>query len=307
VAEGRLAIAGAVALLAACRGHHEEGPPALGKALDALLTAADRAHAPWRCSALDPAALTRLVTGDWTLEEHTLSTKKSELKIGVVADAGGSAPATIAALARLRGKLDGIDLLVTLGGMGTTKAELEATLGTLAGKEPLVVLAGDLEDERDQQAALATLRAKGTLVLDARQARWITGDGIAIATIPGTGAVDRLVAGLDGCMWRAAEVAAIYDDLAHRPGMRVALLAEPPRTGATGEVALAPTGAVDVVVHGTGAVTPPRQGVRDGKKADLSPGTSDASPRLPQTRLPSAGLLVIRGGSWSWRPLLDER
>ena len=42
----------AVALLA-CRGHHEEGPPALGKALDALLTAAQGAHAPWRCSALD--------------------------------------------------------------------------------------------------------------------------------------------------------------------------------------------------------------------------------------------------------------
>lgn len=307
MAEGRRAIAGAVALLAACCGHHDEGPPALGKALDALLTAADRAHAPWRCTAPDTPELTTLVTGDWTLEEHTLSTKKSELKIGVIADAGGSAPATIAALARLRDKLDGIDLLVTLGGMGTTKSELEATLGTLAGKEPLVVLGGDLEDEGAQQAALATLRAKGTLVVDARQARWITGTGIAIATIPGAGAVERLVAGLEGCAWRTADVAAIYDDLAHRPGMRVALVAEAPRKGETGELALVPPGAVDVVVHGTGAVTPARQGVRDGKKADLSPGTVDASPRLPQTRAPSAGLLVIHRATWSWRPLVDER
>jgi hypothetical protein len=306
VAEGRLATLAAVALLA-CRGHHEEGPPALGKALDALLTAADRAHAPWRCSALDAPALVHQQAGTWTLDEHTLSTTKPELRIAVIADAGGSAPATIAALARLRSKMDGIDLIVTLGGMGTTQAELEATLGTLAGKEPMVVLPGDLEDERAQQAALATLRGKGTLAIDGRQARWITGDGVTLATIPGAGAVERLVAGLEGCAWRASDVAKIYDDLAGRPGLRIALLAEAPRAGETGQVALAPAGAVDAIVHGAGAFTPARQGVRDGKKADLSPGTVDASPRLPQTRAPSAGLLVIRGGTWSWKPLLDER
>ena len=72
-------------------------------------------------------------------------------------------------------------------------------------------------------------------------------------------------------------------------------------------LALVPAGAVDVLVHGAGALTPARQGVRDGKHADLSPGPADASPRLPQTRAPSAGLLVIRGSTWSWRPLVDER
>lgn len=306
MAKGPLATVAAVALLA-CRGHHEEGPPALGKALEALLTAAQGAHAPWRCSALDAPPLTRQHMGDWTLEEHTLSTTKSALKIAVFADAGGSAPPTIAALARMRHELDGIDLIVTLGGMGTTKPELEATLGTIAGKEPLVVLPGDLEDEGAQQAALATLRAKGTLVVDGRQARWITGDGFSLATIPGAGAVERLVAGLEGCAWRAGDVAKIYDELASRPGLRVALLAEAPRTGHTGELALVPAGAIDVLVHGAGALTPARQGVRDGKHADLSPGPADASPRLPQTRAPSAGLLVIRGSTWSWRPLVDER
>lgn len=306
MAQGRLATVAAVALLA-CRGHHEEGPPALGKALDALLGAADGAHAPWRCSALDAPALARQQTGDWTLEEHTLSTKKLDLKIAVFADAGGSAPATIAALARMRQKLDGIDLVVTLGGMGTTKSELEATLGTVAGKEPLVVLPGDLEDEGAQQAALATLRARGTIVVDGRQARWITGDGFAFATIPGAGATERLVAGLEGCAWRAADVAKIYDELAARPGLRIALSAEAPRTGHTGELALVPPGAIDLIVHGAGALTPARQGTRDGKQADLSPGTADASPRLPVTRAASAGLLVIRGSTWSWRPLLDER
>ena len=73
------------------------------------------------------------------------------------------------------------------------------------------------------------------------------------------------------------------------------------------QLALVPAGAIDVVVHGAGALTPARQGVRDGKRADLSPGPADASPRLPQTRAPSAGLLVIRGSTWSWRPLVDER
>ena len=311
MAEGRLAIAGAVAALVACKGHREEGPPPLGKALTAVLAAANSARAPWRCAALDAPVLAAEKLGKWSTAEHTLTLADDnpELVVGIVADTGGGAPATLAALARLRTKLAGADLVVTLGGMGTTRAELEAVLGTLAdhSTRPVVALPGDLEDEAEQTAAIAALRNKGDLVFDARQARWIAAGGATLATLPGAGAIERLVAGAEGCEWRAPEVAQIYDALAQKPGLRVALASESLRSGATGELPLVPAAAVDVVVHGAAPLTPARQGHRDGAKTELSPGTADASPRLPETHTPSAGLLVIRGNSWSWRPLVDGR
>lgn len=309
MAEGRLA--GAVALLVvACRGHHAPGPPPLGKALVAALEAADHARVPWRCAAADTPALAPVTVGRWATAERTLSLgdPKREVTIGVVADAAGNAPATLAALARLRTKLAGADLVVTLGGMGTTQAELEATLGTLADKQrPLVALPGDLEDERAQRDAIATLSAHGDAIFDGRLARWITAGDATLATIPGTGASDRLVAGGDGCAWRASDVATLYKQLAERPGVRIALAAESPREGQSGELALVPATPVDVVVHGAAPLTAARQGTRDGTYESLSPGTADALPRLPETHAPSAGLLVIRGTTWSWKPVVDDK
>jgi hypothetical protein len=297
-------------LVGACHGHHAPGPPPLGKALAAALAAADHARVPWRCAAADTPALAPVTVGRWATAERTLSLgdPKRDVTIGIVADAAGNAPATLAALARLRTKLAGADLVVTLGGMGTTQQELEATLGTLADKSrPLVALPGDLEDEHAQRAALATLANQGNAVFDGRLARWITAGDATLATLPGTGAMDRLVAGADGCAWRASDVAVIYKQLAERPGVRVALAAEAPREGASGELALVAGTPVDVVVHGAAPLTPARQGSRDGKSTSLSPGTSDAQPRLPETHAPSAGLLVIRGTSWSWKPLVDDK
>ncbi|MBV8761854.1 MAG: hypothetical protein JO257_31465 [Deltaproteobacteria bacterium] len=310
MAKGRLARAVASALLVACHGHHAPGPPPLGKALAAALAAADHARVPWRCAAADTPALAPVTVGRWATAERTLSLgdPKRDVTIGVVADAGGNAPATLAALARLRSKLAAADLVVTLGGMGTTEPELEATLGTLADKtRPLVVLPGDLEDEHAQRAAVATLASKGNAVFDGRLARWITAGDATLATIPGTGASERLVAGADGCAWRASDVATVYKQLADRPGVRIALLAEAPREGQSGELALVPATPVDVVVHGAAPLSPARQGTRDGKYQSLSPGTVDALPRLPETHAPSAGLLVIHGTTWSWKPLVDEK
>lgn len=303
-------LASAVVLLVACRGHKPAGPPPLGKALVAALASADHARVPWRCAALDTPALAPVTVGRWATAERTLSLgeTKHEVTIGVVADAGGSAPATLAALARLRTKLAAADLVVTLGGMGTTQQELEATLGTLADTtRPLVALPGDLEDEHAQRAAIATLASKGSAVFDGRLARWITAGDATLATIPGTGATERLVAGADGCAWRASDIATLYKQLADRPGVRVALSAEAPRQGRSGELALVPATPVDVVVHGAASLSPARQGIRDGKVAEVSPGTVDAMPRLPETHAPSAGLLVIRGATWSWKPLVDEK
>jgi hypothetical protein len=312
-------------LLAACHGH-VESPAAtrVGPALAAAVAAAESARGPWRCTAADlPALADDAFTAGahrWKLHGHALHRDDAgdTATIAFVADAGGGTPATLAALGRLRGQLDAAapDVVIALGGMGETEADLEATLGVLADRAsfPVVALPGDLEPEPAELAALTALAKHGARVIDGRRARWIELPVATIATIPGAGAASRLAAGPEGCAWTAPEVTAIYGALAAHDGIRVAATAEAPREAPggqpTGELALVPPPAqVDVVIHGPTREAPSaaRSGARDGAAAALSPGTSDASTRLPAPHVPSAGLLAIRGATWTWRPLRDDR
>jgi hypothetical protein len=179
----------------------------------------------------------------------------------------------------------------------------------------VVAVPGDLEPVSAEVAAVAALRARGVLVLDGRGVRTIEGPGATIGVIPGAGSEARLVAGADGCAWTADDVSALYRELAALPGLRIAASAEAPRELAggepTGELALVPADAqpIDLLLHGPTrpAPTPERHGGRDGAHVGLSPGTADATTRLPQTPDPAGGLLVIRAGAWTWRPLVDSR
>lgn len=289
--------------------------------LAALLEAAGDAHAPWRCAALDapalPAEALTLGAATWTVSGHTLERTGAddEVVIGVVADAAGSAPGTIAALGRLRAAFERahVDVVLTLGGMGRSATELEATLGTLAERAtwPTVALPGDLEGMTDQVAAIAALRERGATVLDGRLVRWIELPGATVGTLPGAGSSLRLVAGDDGCVWRAADISKVYTELTARKGVRIVASAEAPRAiidgEPTGELALNPPQPVEVALHGPAAPAPSRAatGGRDGKKVSLTPGTADATPRLPDPHASSAGLLVVRRASWSWKPLVE--
>jgi hypothetical protein len=38
----------------------------------------------------------------------------------------------------------------------------------------------------------------------------------------------------------------------------------------------------------------------------LTPGTSDATPRLPGPRGASVGVLVVHGDAWTWKPIVDD-
>jgi hypothetical protein len=234
--------------------------------------------------------------------------------IGVVADAGGAAPRTVAALAALRGKLAEANLVLTLGGMGASQAELEATLGALAegAPWPVVALPGDLEPAAAQAAAIARLRAQGRAVIDGRRVGRIELPGTAIATIPGAGGAARLAAGAEGCGYRAVDAAAAFEELTKRPGLRIAATAEAPRITVGGEPAgeLALTAGearpIDVALHGptAEAATPELAGERDGAAVALTPGSCDATVRLPGPRhAPSAGMLLVTGGGWRWRPI----
>jgi hypothetical protein len=294
----------------------------IGPALAAAFNAAETVREPWRCAAGDLALLKdeQLELGGhtWRLAGHAmLLDGKGAVTIGVIADAGGAAPATLAALGRLRTQLASADLVVSLGGMGTTQAELEATLGTLSERAPwpVVALAGDLESASQQAAAIAALRTRNHPVFDGRLVRRIELPGATIATIPGAGAMARLAAGGDGCGYTDADVAAVLADLTARPGLRVLASSEAPRVTLNGEPAgeraLTPGAQqqLDVILHGpTGsAESAARAGGRNGDAITLTPGTCDATTRLPGPRHPpSAGLLTITGNAWRWRPVVDR-
>lgn len=305
-------------LVASCGGGGGSAVPAgerVGPALTAALTSATTHRAPWRCAAVDGPRLTDETIGGWKLAGHTMHMDGSgDVTIATIADAGGAAPATIAALGRLRPRLAKADLVLALGGMGSTQAELEATLGALADTAPIVALPGDLESAGALALAIGALRAKGKVVIDGRLVQRIELPGATIATIAGAGAAARLVAGSDGCAYLASSVPTLLADLTARPGLRILASAEAPRVTVggepAGELGLTPAAAteVDLVLHGPvePAPTRARTGGRDADAVPLSPGTADATPRLPgPVRAPSAALLAIRGTSWTWKPIAD--
>lgn len=335
MSRARLGLTFAVLVLVGCGGG---GPPPpigkeLGAGIAAALAAADQARAPWRCAAPDGPTLApeTLATGDhrWKLEGHTLALDPEPARgdrrpfvIGAIADAGGAEPSTIAALGRLHSKLARADLVLALGGMGRTQDELEATLGAIAERAPypVVALPGDLESTAALSAAVAALRARGAHVLDGRLVQRIEIPGATIAVVPGAGAEGRLVAGAEGCAYRATDVAATYVELTEQPGLRIVASAEAPRISVggepSGELALTPSAGheIDLVVHGPSAASDAapfaapraRSGARDACAAAVTPGTADATLRLPGPRRdPTAGLVTIQGASWSWKPIAD--
>lgn len=316
-AQSSLVLFALVAVPAGCGGGSSAVPVGerVGPALSAALASATQLRAPWRCLAPDGPELLPETIGAWKLAGHTLHHDgTSDVTIATVADAGGAAPVTIAALGRLRAKLAKADLVLALGGMGTTQTELEATLGALADKAPIVALPGDLEGAGALAAAILAMRAKGQIVIDGRLAQRIELSGATIAVVAGAGAPGRLVAGADGCVYRAAEVTAALAELTPRAGLRILASAEAPRIrlggDPAGELALTPsTGTeIDLVLHGPleAAPTRARTGGRDADAIALSPGTVDATPRLPgPSHTPTVGLLTLHGATWSWKPITD--
>lgn len=331
--------------LAACSGRSQVPVGSrIGPALAAAMASADESREPWRCAAPDgPSMADETVTvgghtwqlgarvmklggsstssgGGTTTTSGSSTTTTSDgggaIAIGVIADAAGSAPETLAALGRLRAKLAHVDLVISLGGMGATRAELDATIAAITDRAewPLVALPGDLEPVPAQSAAIAAARQRGTAVIDGRLVQRIELSSATIALVPGAGAASRLVAGTDGCIHRTADVAAAFADLTPRPGLRILASTEAPRLSEgdepAGELAMT-AGAgqqIDIALHGptSGAATPARSGRRDGAAVPLTPGSSDATPRLPGPRRSStAGILTLQGSAWTWTPIVD--
>jgi hypothetical protein len=301
-----------------------KGPPTpvgtrVGPALSAALAEFDHARAPFPCAG-SPAttAETWKLGHPWKLAGNTLSTD-GPITIGVIADAGGAAPATLAALGRMHDRLEQADLIIALGGIGATSDELEAVLGLLAneGKTPVVALAGDLEPAPALARAITALRARNRIVLDARAVRWIEiGDLASIATLPGAGSPARLAAGADGCGYTAADLATILDTLTKRPGLRILAASEAPRITVdhepAGTLSVTPGAGqqIDLILHAPVSpdITDSNNGGREGLAVPLTPGTADATTRLPDgAHKTTIGLLTItKNGLWKWERLADH-
>jgi hypothetical protein len=312
------AAAAAVAAACACGGGATApvAPPGAGGSDGSGAAAVDTRELV-DCAAIDgPAIPGDKLPAGWSASGRTLTETGGGAAIGVIADAGGSAPTTLAAIGRLRAQLDAahVDVVVSLGGMGSSAGDLEAALAALAtgAKWPLVALPGDTEPVAAFDAAMTALRAHGVTVVDGRLARWLELPGATVATIPGAGAAVRSAAGGDGCGYHAGDVDAIAKQLAAKPGVRVVASTEAPR-GAdagepTGDLALPPH-AADVVVHAEAdaATVAPAAGGRDGAAASLSPGSTDTTARLPGPAHPaSAAILAIHDGHWTWRVVVDK-
>jgi hypothetical protein len=326
MSRGAAEVLAGVALVAAaaCSGRSNASVGSrLGPAITAALAVADETREPWRCASTEGpgAAIETLTAGNrqWQIDGHAMTLDATgELVIGVIADAAGSAPATLAALGRLRAQLEHVDLVIALGGMGTTRAELDAVFAALADRAtwPVVALPGDLESVDALVDTIAAARQRGTLLVDGRLIQRIELPAATIALVPGASAASRLMAGTAGCLYREADVAAAFADLTPRPGLRILGSSEAPRHGSSdhpvGELALT-AGAgqqIDLALHGPAgdAASPAATGRRAGAAVALTPGSSDAMPRLPGPyRRPSAGLLTIRSGAWSWTPLEDVK
>jgi hypothetical protein len=175
---------------------------------------------------------------------------------------------------------------------------------------------GDLEPIGGLTEAVAAARQHGATVVDGRLVQRIELPAATIALVPGAGAASRLVAGGEGCGYRPLDVAAAFADLTPRGGLRILATAEPPRTGSAeepaGELAVTAGAAqqIDIALHGptTGAPSAARSGTRDGSAVPLTPGSSDALPRLPgPDRKPTAAVLTLHGTAWSWKPIQAAR
>ncbi len=163
---------------------------------------------------------------------------KRHVLVGVVADARGATPETLAAAraATVAFAAAHADVVISLGGQGQRREDIEAVLGALAaeGAWLLVALPGDREDVEAHRAAIAALAARGLPVVDGSKLGMLVVDGVAVALLPGApaaadGRTHGLVAGADGCAREAGDLAAVATRLAAEPGPRMIASHRPPR------------------------------------------------------------------------------
>ena len=307
--------------------------PELGDALAAgaahAITASAGLREPFRCTDGPPPTPQAVKLGARTLtvegDTLTLAPADHVLVLGVVADARGATAETAANLARVRQAFDRekVELVISLGGMGSGEEELAAVYRALG--TPLWAIPGERESIPAHRAALAALAREGRAVFDGSRVRAVAAGGVLIAGLPGADSAGHLVAGADGCLHRPVDVTAVAARLAGHAGVRVwAGHAAPRQRGPgsadvalggvhVGNLALAaalPAARAHLVLHGevdqAGLGPPAGQGraIENGPPVVLGTGPVEAMPVAGTRGAPIGGAaLVIRlaGRGISWK------
>jgi hypothetical protein len=286
---------------------------------------------PFHCGDSPPPTPQKMKLGARTLsvEGETLSIAPGEhtLVLGVVSDARGATAETAANLALVRQAFDKekVDLVISLGGMGTSEEELAAVYRALGA--PLWAIPGDRESIPAHRAALAGLAGEGRAVFDGSRVKAALAGSVLIGGLAGADSAGQLMAGADGCLYRPTDVTAIAARLAAHPGVRVwAGHAAPRQRGPgsadvalggvhVGNLALAaalPAARAHLVLHGEvdQAALAPAAGrgraIENGPPVVLGTGPVEAMPVAGTRGAPvGGGALVVRvaGRGISWKRL----
>jgi hypothetical protein len=312
------------ALLAACGSSSKDGGrgslgTATGAAVLAALDAAADATEPWRCARIDDPAAARIAVET-----------KAAPRIAFVGDARvmGASDAPIADGVRKALDAAPVDVVVALGSMGGTEAEILAALGPIAQGAPWLTVAipSDLESLPEHRRAVAALATGGTRIVDGSTIRLVDLGPAVLGTLPGAPAAGRLRDDLDGCVHDDDDVTTILRALADaapggkagKPRPTVLASRRAPR-GATdlapggihaGDVALARRLAADpvsVIVHGAVAdASTPAGKAKPATPLALAVGALDPTPRYRPggTRvLPSFLVVTVGAAEVAWKPL----
>ncbi len=313
---------GLVALVAC--GSKDEGPSDelraatrdIARGIARAVEASEEVAEPFRCATLDPPETTevelgtvgdRQATRSGQLVRMTGKRGDATLVLGLVADARGTAPETIATLGRLRAQLvdAGAEVLVLLGGMGKDQDELVTHLRLLTENAswPVLVIPGGREEIPAMRKAIAQVGGDGAQILDGSRVRFLTMDGVVLATLPGVASPERLLSRSLGCVYEQADI----DELARRLGgfeeTRVWLSYSPPRTSD-------PKGS-DVAIGGihvgdqeqTAAIASARaQAVFHAAVDEAAIG-----PKKGSAHLDSGNTVVVGVGSVDPLPVTDDR
>lgn len=242
------------------------------------------------------------------------------LVAGIVADSRGATAATLTQIGRIRAELEReeVEVVVSLGGLGTGEDEITRVLEALSRDAPWVVWAipGEREDVGAHRAAVARLAAAGAPAFDGGVIRLLEVDGVVLGSLPGGSAPGQLAAGAEGCVHRAEDAMALAARLAAQEGVRIWAGHTPPRqtaglssdttlggvhVGDPDVAAALPASRARVVVHGLvdeaalGASTGQRSLAGRGEPAILGSGPIEAMPiQGPEGVTLAGGALILR-------------
>lgn len=279
--------------------------------------------APFRCARIQADRATPAFKDmELTMEGATLTiaslTGKKSLTLATIADARGDDEGTLRAASTLRETFaaQGVDLVISLGGHGSSVESIQALLSAISSDAPYLTLAipGDRESIPAHREAVRDLAKSGARIVDGAQYRLVSLGSLLVATVPGIAMEANLIAENDGCLHTESDTKELleYVEKSQSPVL-VASYAPPRQVGPggsdlgaggihTGEKLLQPlltSEKVSLVIHGmVGSGSAPSKGkhrLGQGSRA-LAAGSLDAFGG-PSTSL----IITIAGKKVAWR------